>query len=224
MSEENSKELLCEIGRRMYAKGFVASNDGNISVRVSRDKFLVTPTGVSKGYMTPEMMVIVNAQGEVLEGAMRPSSEFKLHSKVYSERDDVNAVVHAHPPIATAFTISGMEINDRIITEEIIQLGYIPTAKYGTPSTMELPDSITEYLQNHDAILLAHHGALTMGTDLLNAYYKMETVEFSAQINLYVKMLGTEKELSEEQVEHLVNIRKSMNLPGRHPGMIPRKS
>lgn len=216
----NIKNLICEVGRRIYAKGLVAANDGNISVRVGENEFLVTPSGVSKGYMTPEMLVKVNEKGEVLEGTARPSSEFKLHLKVYNERDDVNAVVHAHPPIATAFTISGLDINSRILSEAIIQLGYIPTAKYGTPSTSELPESITPYLQSYDAILLANHGALTMGHDLLTALYKMETVEFSAQINLYAKILGNERELSCEQVQCLLDVRRNMNLPGRHPGLV----
>ncbi len=223
MHAENVKGQMCEIGRRMYAKGFVASNDGNITVKTAENEIWTTPTGVSKGFMTPDMLIKVNAAGEVLEGTLRPSSELKLHLKVYRERSDVNAVIHAHPPIATAFTIAGKTINDRILSETIIQLGYIPVARFGTPSTTELPDSITEYLPDHDAILLAHHGAITMGADLFNAFCKMETLEFSAQISLYAKLLGNEVELSSAQVQCLLDVRESLNLPGRHPGLVPRK-
>ncbi|MDR3566180.1 MAG: class II aldolase/adducin family protein [Negativicutes bacterium] len=223
MNPENIKEQICEIGRRMYAKGFVASNDGNITVKIAENEIWTTPTGVSKGYMTPDMLVKVNMAGEILEGSLKPSSELKLHLKVYRERSDVNAVIHAHPPISTAFTIAGKAINDKILSETIIQLGSIPTAKFGTPSTMELPDSITEYLPNHDAILLAHHGAITMGFDLFNAFCKMETLEFSAQISLYAKLLGNELELSSEQVQCLIGVRQSLNLPGRHPGLASGK-
>lgn len=218
--EQCIREQMCEIGRRMYARGLVASNDGNISVRAGENEFWTTPTGVSKGYMTPDMMVKVSGTGEILEGSYKPSSELKLHLKVYRERSEVNAVVHAHPPISTAFTIAGKSINDKILSETIIQLGSVPIARFGTPSTMELPDSITEYLPNHDAILLAHHGAITMGADLFNAFCKMETLEFSAQISLYAKLLGNELELSPEQVQCLLAVRKSMNLPGKHPGLV----
>lgn len=223
MNTAEIREQICEIGRRMYAKGFVASNDGNITVKTGEDEIWTTPTGVSKGYMTPDMMIKVNSNGEILEGTHKPSSELKLHLKVYRERKDVNAVIHAHPPISTAFTIAGRTINDKILSETVIQLGFIPIAKYGTPSTMELPDSITEYLPNHDAILLAHHGALTVGIDLFNAFCKMETLEFSAKICLYANLLGNELELSPEQVQCLINVRGRLNLPGRHPGVTPTK-
>lgn len=221
--EQSIKAQMCEIGRRMYAKGFVAANDGNITVKTAENEIWTTPTGVSKGYMTPDMMIKVNISGEILEGIYKPSSELKLHLKVYRERSDVNAVIHAHPPISTAFTVAGKTINDRILSETIIQLGYIPVAKFATPSTKELPETIAGYLPDHDAILLAHHGAITMGADLFNAFSKMETLEFSAQISLYAKLLGNELELSPEQVQYLLEVRKNLNLPGRHPGLVPGK-
>ena len=166
---------MCEIGRRVYNRGMVAANDGNFSVKLSEDEYLCTPTGVSKGFMTPEYICKVNAKGEVLEAneGFRPSSEVKMHMRIYQERPDVNAVVHAHPMYATTFAIAGEALMDPIMPEAVIFLGGVPLAKYGTPSTMEIPDSIQEFLQDYDAVLLENHGALTYSDTLMNAYHRM---------------------------------------------------
>lgn len=160
-SELEIKQEMCEIGRRVYNRGMVAANDGNFSVKLSEDEYLCTPTGVSKGFMTPEYICKVNAKGEVLEAneGFRPSSEVKMHMRIYQERPDVNAVVHAHPMYATTFAIAGEALMDPIMPEAVIFLGGVPLAKYGTPSTMEIPDSIQEFLQDYDAVLLENHGA-----------------------------------------------------------------
>ena len=212
------KKEICEIGRRIYMAGFVAANDGNISVKVSDNEFYCTPTGVSKGFMTPDMIIKVDAEGKKLEGKLNPSSEIKMHMRVYRERPDVRAVVHAHPPIATSFTVAGIPLNQYILPEAVLTIGDVPTCEYGTPSTMEIPDSLEPYLQNHDAFLLKNHGALTVGNTLMKAYFVMEEVEFNAKICKNARELGGVEEIPCEQLEKLLELRKKMGIPGKHPG------
>ncbi|MGB4140027.1 MAG: class II aldolase/adducin family protein [Limnochordia bacterium] len=178
------KEDIVEVGRRIYNLGFVAANDGNISVRVGDDEILTTPTGVSKGFMTPDMIIRVDMAGNKLEGELKPSSELKLHLEVYKQRPDVRAVLHAHPPVATAFAVAGIPLDKPVLPEIVISLGRIPIAKYATPSTEELPASVRPYLEDHDAVLLENHGALTVGSNLFNALFKMEQIEHFAKISL----------------------------------------
>lgn len=220
-TELEIKQEMCEIGRRVYNRGMVAANDGNFSVKLNEHEFLCTPTGVSKGFMTPEFICKVNEKGEVLEAneGFRPSSEVKMHMRIYEQRPDVNAVVHAHPMYATTFAIAGRPLMAPIMPEAAIFLGGVPLAKYATPSTMEVPDSIQEYLQDYDAVLLENHGALTFSDTLLNAYYRMESVEFYARLMYQAEMLGGPKIIPPEKVEELYEIRRNMNLPGKHPAM-----
>ena len=221
MTEQQIKELMCDIGRRVWQKGMVAANDGNFSVKLNDNEFLCTPTGVSKGFMTPEYICKVDAQGNVLEAneGFRPSSEIKMHMRIYEKRPDVNAVVHAHPIYATAFAIAGQALDQPIMPEAVIFLGEVPLAKYGTPSTNEVPDSIEEYLPYVNQVLLENHGALTWGADLLSAYHKMESVEFYANLMYKAKMLGGAQVLNDEQVGKLIELAKGMNLPGKHPAI-----
>lgn len=219
MNEYEIKKLMCDIGRRVYNRGMVASNDGNFSVKLNDNEFLCTPTGVSKGFMTPEYICKVDAKGNVIQAnpGFRPSSEIKMHMRVYEKRPDVGAVVHAHPSFATAFAIAGIPLTQPIMPEAVIALGCVPIAKYGTPSTMEIPDAVEEYLPYFDQVLLENHGALTWGPDLLNAYHKMESVEFYAELLYKSKMLGGPKEFDKEQIAKLYDIRRQMGLPGKHP-------
>lgn len=213
------KKEICEIGHKIYAKGFVAANDGNISVKINDHEYYCTPTGVSKGSLTPDMIIKVDENGNKLEGRLNPSSEIKMHMRVYKERPDVNAVVHAHPPIATAFTVAGIDLDQYILPEAVLVIGAVPTCKYGTPSTMEIPDSLEPYIQNHDAFLLQNHGALTVGCNLTKAFFIMEEVEFNAQICKCAMELGAVHEIPNEQLKKLMDLRKKMNMPGRHPGL-----
>lgn len=216
---EQLKEQICEIGRRIYDKGFVAANDGNISVKVAPERFLVTPTGVSKGYMSPDMILLSDANGYTVDNntSYRLSSEFKMHLQVYRERPDVEAVVHAHPPFATAFAVCGMGLNDRILPEALLILGDIPLTPYATPSTQEVPDSVSGAVTCHDAVLLQNHGALTVGADLMNAYFKMETLEHLAKVNFYARQIGVPRVLTERETEKIMQVRAKMILPGKHP-------
>lgn len=220
-SELEIKEEMCEIGRRVYNRGMVAANDGNFSVKLNDNEFLCTPTGVSKGFMTPEFICKVNAKGEVLEAneGFRPSSEVKMHMRIYAKRPDVNAVVHAHPMYATSFAIAGKPLMDPIMPEAVISLGGVPLAKYGTPGTMEVPDSIEGLLDDYDAVLLENHGALTYSDSLMNAYYKMESVEFYARLMYQAQMLGGAQIIPPEKVEELYETRRNMHVVGRHPAV-----
>ena len=217
--EYEIKKQICEIGKRIYNKGMVASNDGNISVKISDNEFLCTPTGVSKGFMTPEYICKVDANGNVIQAnpGFKPSSEIKMHMRVYRERPDVKSVVHAHPMYATSFAIAGIPLTEPIMPEAVIALGCVPIAEYGTPSTEEIPDAVSKYLQHFDAVLLANHGALTFSDSLLNAYHKMESVEFYAQLLYQAKMLGGAQPLSDSQVQRLYEIRRQFGLKGKHP-------
>ena len=219
MTELQVKEQICDIGKRIYNRNMVAANDGNISVKLNDNEWLCTPTGVSKGFMTPEYICKVDAKGNVIEasGNFRPSSEIKMHMRIYEKRSDVGAVVHAHPVFATSFAIAGIPLTQPIMPEAVIFLGNVPIAEYGLPSTMEIPDNIEKYLDTHDAVLLESHGALTWGHDLISAYHKMESVEFYAELLYRSRMLGGPKELEKAEVERLYDLRRQFNVPGRHP-------
>ena len=219
LNEYEIKKEMCEIGKRVYNRGMVAANDGNFSVKLNDNEFLCTPTGVSKGFMTPEYTCKVDAQGKVIQAnkGFRPSSEIKMHMRVYKERPDVKAVVHAHPLYATSFAIAGIPLTQPIMPEAVISLGCVTIAEYGTPSTEEIPDAVSKYLQYFDAVLLENHGALAYSDSLLNAYYKMESLEFYARLLYQSKMLGGPKELTPSQVERLYELRRKMGMTGKHP-------
>ena len=218
MNAEQIKQEICEVGHRLYAHGFVAANDGNISVKLNDNEFYCTPTGVSKGSLTPEMIIKIDAEGNKLEGELNPSSEIKMHLRVFRERPDVNAVVHAHPPVATAFTVAGIPLDRYILPEAVLTIGDVPTCDYATPSTMEIPDSLMPYIQEHDAFMLKNHGALTVGNTLTRAFFTMEEVEFNAKIMKYAIELGRIQEISEEKMYELMDLRARFGLPGKHPG------
>lgn len=222
VSEYEIKKEICDIGKRIYDRGMVAANDGNISVKLNDNEFLCTPTGVSKGFMTPDYICKVDKEGNVLQAnkGFKPSSEIKMHMRVYKKRPDVNSVVHAHPMYATSFAIAGIPLTQPIMPEAVIALGCVPIAEYGTPSTNEIPDAVEKYLEHFDAVLLENHGALAYSDTLLAAYHKMESVEFYAQLLFLSRQLGGPKELSSEQVEKLFQIRASFGLKGKHPADI----
>src|SRR3954465_1859488 len=206
-TEEQLRAEIVEVGRRMYARGYVASNDGNISARLDDRRLLTTPTAVSKGYMTPDMMVVVDWDGNRISGERKASSELKMHLEIYRNRPDVNAVVHAHPPIATGFAVAGIPLTRAVLAEVVTTLGSIPIAEYGTPSTAELPEAVRKYIKAHDGMLLANHGAVTCGSSVLNAHFKMETIEHFAKISLVARLLGREHLLSREEVGRLQGLR-----------------
>jgi L-fuculose-phosphate aldolase len=206
-AEEQARADIVEVGRRLWERGYVASNDGNISVRLDETRLITTPKNVSKGFMTPDMMVITDLDGKKLAGERDPSSELKMHLEVYRNRADARAVVHAHPPTATGFAVAGIPLDRAVLAEVITTLGSIPIAEYATPSTEELPAAVRKYVKAHDGLLLANHGALAMGRDVMSAYYRMETIEHFAKISLVARTLGRERVLSRDEVERLQGLR-----------------
>jgi L-fuculose-phosphate aldolase len=205
--EEQIRADIVEAGRRLYARGFVASNDGNISCRLDDKRLITTPKSVSKGFMTPDMMVVVDYEGNKVSGDREASSELPMHLEIYRNRPDVNAVVHAHPPIATGFAVAGIPLTRAVLAEVVTTLGSIPIAEYGTPSTKELPDAVRKYIKAHDGMLLANHGAVTCSQTVMSAYYKMETIEHFAKISFVARQLGGENLLSRGEVERLQGLR-----------------
>ena len=216
-AESQLRADIVEIGRRMYARRYTASNDGNISVRLGPDRLLMTPKSVCKGFMTADMMCITDLEGRKLEGDRDPSSEMLMHLEVYRQRMDVQAVVHAHPPIATGFAVAGIPLDRAVLAEVLTTLGSIPIAEYATPSTAELPAAVRKYIRAHDGMLLANHGALTVGGDLFSAYYKMETIEHFATISLVARLLGRENLLAREEVLRLQELRGSYGIKAPAP-------
>src|SRR3982751_2874120 len=216
-SEHQLRADIVEVGRRLYARGYTASNDGNISVRLEGDRLLMTPKSVCKGFMSPQMMCITELDGKKLEGDRNPSSEMQMHLEVYRQRPDANAVVHAHPPTATGFAVAGIPLDRAVLAEVVTTLGSVPIAEYATPSTKELPEAVRRYIKAHDGMLLANHGALTVGTDLYSAYYKMETIEHFAHISLVARMLGRENLISREEVVRLQDLRGTYGIKAPAP-------
>src|SRR5437899_5094410 len=216
-SESSLRADIVEIGRRMYARGYTASNDGNISVRLGADRLLMTPKSVCKGFMTADMMCVTDLDGQKLQGDRDPSSEMLMHLEVYRQRPDVAAVVHAHPPTATGFAVAGIPLDRPVLAEVLTTLGSIPIAEYATPSTKELPEAVRKYIKAHDGMLLANHGALTVGADLFGAYYKMETIEHFAKISLVARMLGRENLISREEVLRLQELRGTYGIKSPAP-------
>ena len=204
---EALRAQIVEVGRRLHERAYVASNDGNISVRLESDRILTTPKGVSKGFMTPDMLVVTDLDGTKLTGERDPSSELLMHLAVYRRRDDIGAVVHAHPPVATGFAVAGIPLDRAVLAEVVTTLGSIPIADYGTPSTHELADAVDRHIAVHDGLLLANHGAITVANRLMPAYYKMETIEHFARISLVARLLGRERLLSREEVNRLQELR-----------------
>lgn len=222
MNEKEIKNQICDICHKLWQLGWVAANDGNVSVKIDDDTFITTPTGMSKSFITPDKLVKINSKAEILEAkpGYRPSSEIKMHLKCYAERDDVNAVVHAHPPFATGFALANIHMDTYSLVESALTLGSVPITPYGTPSTDEVPNAIAPYLEDHDVLLLQNHGALAVGKDLITAYYRMETLELWAKTSYIARTLKgePEDEIPKEQLNRLINMRKDYGITGRHPG------
>ncbi len=203
MEHKELREQICEVCRLLYDRGYVVSNDGNVSARTPGGTVLITPSGVGKGRMTPEMLVETDLEGRVLSGDRHPSSEGKMHWMLYREREAVMAVVHAHPPMATAFSVCRRGLVKPYLTELVIGLGEVPVTDYATLSTDEVPESVRPFVHDHCAVLLANHGALSWGGSLLSAFDRMESVEQCAKIYYYAETLGGGVELTPRQAETL---------------------
>ena len=194
---------IARVCRRLYERGLVAGPDGNVSVRLHDGSIVVTPSGMSKVDVTPDDLVLVDPEGRVLDGKGNPSSELRMHLRIYERRADVSAVVHAHPPTATAFAVAGESFMAPVLPEVILQMGEVPIVRYATPGTAELADSFDPYLARHDAFLMANHGATTVGPTLEVAHQRMDSLEHAARIILAARMLGRVNELSPADVKAL---------------------
>lgn len=210
MFEREIRQQIIQAGQRLYTKNFVASNDGNISARLDERSIIITPTGICKGDLTTDQLIKVDNTGNVISGDLKPTSEMKMHLAVYNKRKDVKAIVHAHPRNATAFAVAGLKLDKLTLPEVIFSLGKISSAEYGTPSTEQVPRSVEKVIDSSDAVLLANHGALTVGDTVMGAYFKMETLEHFASITLAARALGGERELNEQEEKELFKIRSEV--------------
>jgi L-fuculose-phosphate aldolase len=217
-AEDEHRRDICVVGRWLYERGYVASTDGNISVRLDARRILTSPTCLSKGMMAPEDMVIIDFDGVKLSGDRNPSSEIGMHLLIYRRRPDVHAICHAHPPTATGYAASGIPLNRAILAELVVTLGCVPVARYGTPGTPELAAGIEPLVQNHDAILLANHGVVAYGPDLLTAFFRMDTAEHSARVGLVSRLLGKQVLLSRDDVDKLLAARSRYGVPANGEG------
>lgn len=223
MDDKILREQICDICNKMWQLGWVAANDGNVTVKIDENTFLATPTGISKSFITPEKLVKINSNGEVIEGlpGYKPSSEIKMHLRCYTEREDVGAVVHAHPPTATGFALAQIPLDSYSLIESSITIGSVPITPFGMPSTDEVPESIAPFLAEHDVVLLENHGALAVGSDVITAFYRMETLELSAKTVFVARMLNSgkaEKEIDEKRLQELIAMRENYKITGKHPG------
>ena len=220
MTEQALKEQICDVCHKMWQLGWVAANDGNVSAMLDENALLVTPTGISKSFITPEKLVKIDRQGNILEASegYRPSSEIKMHLRCYDKRPDVRSVIHAHPPGSTGFAVAHKAMDMYNMIEDIYCIGSVPLTPYGTPSTSEVPDAIEPYLQDHDVMLLENHGALTVGEDLLTAFYHMESLELWAKITINAVILGGSFDVKNENIQKLLTMRTNNHVGGRHPG------
>ncbi len=206
-TEDEHRRDICAVGRWIHDRGYVASTDGNISLRLDPGRILTSPTSISKGMMTPDDLVITDLQGHKLSGRRNPSSELAMHLLIYSRRPDINAVCHAHPPAATGYAAAGVPLNKAILCELVLSLGCIPVARYGTPGTPELTDALEPLVQSYEAILMANHGVVCYGQDLLSAFFRMETTEHFARVALVTELIGKQVLLSSGDVEKLLAAR-----------------
>ena len=213
-SPDPQRAQICAVGKRMYEKNLVIANDGNISCKVDDDIIWTTPTGVSKGFMTEDMMVKMRLDGTVLsQGERGPSSEVKMHLRIYNENPEARGVCHAHPPISTSFAIAGIGLDKAIYPEALVNLGTVPCVHYEAPGSQGIPDSIAPYCRDYNALLLANHGAVAWGPSLIDAWYRLESTEHYAMVIMYTgNIIGKANVLSCDQVDELIRIREKMGI------------
>lgn len=220
MQEAEARRQIVEAGKRLRDRYFVASNDGNISARLSDTELLVTPTGMNKGDIKEDQVLKIDMDGKVLVGGLKPSSETKMHIAVYKARPDVQAICHAHPPVATGFAACHVRLDQDVILPEVIfGLAKIGFAEYGTPTTSQIPDAVVKEIPDCEAVLLSNHGALTVGTDVMQAYYRMEVLEMYARVRLVTRIIGEPKPLSATEVTELFRIRDQQGWGRKKPGL-----
>jgi len=223
LQEHELRGEIVRVSRLLWEKGFVAATDGNVSARVGGNRIIITPSGFSKGFIDPEQLIVTDLDGKVIPSferarkGLRPSSEIPMHLEIYRQRDDVQAVVHAHPPVTVAFTIAGISLAQCVLPEVIVSLGSIRTTAYATPASPEGSEVVRELIRSHDALILDHHGAVTVGKSVFEAYMKMEKVEHTAMITLAARQLGEVNLLPQDEVRKLIEKRREkLGLPATY--------
>jgi L-fuculose-phosphate aldolase len=206
-TEQECRQDIVEVGRLVWQRGWVASNDGNISVRLDQERILCTPTATCKGRMTPDDLIVCDMEGRKLAGARERTTEMDMHLAIYAKRPDIRAVVHSHPPVSTGYAVAGRPLNLALLPEVVIGLGSVPLAEYGLPGTPELTRPLLPLIPNHDAILMGNHGVVCYAAELFQAYFRMETVEHFARVALVAELLGGPHVLPRQEVEKLVDSR-----------------
>ncbi|HUK14888.1 MAG TPA: class II aldolase/adducin family protein [Bryobacteraceae bacterium] len=217
-TERELRDDIIQIGRLVFQKGWVAANDGNITIRMDAGRILATPTGVCKGMMHPDDLIIVDMQGNKISGRAERTSEIAMHLKVYELRPEIKAVVHAHPPVATGFATAGKSLSLGLLPEVVIGLGCVPLAGYGLPGTPELTEPMLPLIPKYDALLMANHGAVCYGEDVFKAYFRMETMEHFARITLVAELLGGAKVLPRQEVDKLLDSRTRYGVKAKSAG------
>jgi L-fuculose-phosphate aldolase len=217
-TERELREDIVQIGKLVFQKGWVAANDGNITIRLDAGRILATPTGVCKGLMHPDDLIIVDMQGNKISGRAERTSEIAMHLKIYELRPDIKAVVHAHPPVATGFATAGKSLNLGLLPEVVIGLGCVPLADYGLPGTPELTEPMLPLIPKYDALMMANHGAVCYGEDVFKAYFRMETMEHFARITLVAELLGGAKVLPRLEVDKLLDSRTRYGVKAKSAG------
>jgi len=219
-TEQEYRQDIIDVGKLVYQKGWVAANDGNISVRLDGNRILCTCTAISKGMMTPDDLIVCDLDGNKIEGSRERTSEIAMHLTIYQMRPDIFSVLHAHPPVATGFAVAGKPLTLALLPEVIIALGCVPLADYGLPGTPALTEGMLQYIPKYDAILMRNHGLVCYGEDVYKAFFKMETVEHFARITLVAELLGGPKVLPKKEVDKLFDSRPRYGVKSR-AGMEP---
>jgi L-fuculose-phosphate aldolase len=217
-TEREYRQDIIDVGKLVFQKGWVAANDGNITIRLDKDRIMATPTGICKGMMDHDDLIIVDMKGNKIEGKKECTSEIAMHLTVYEMRPDIRSVVHAHPPVATGFATAGRALNLALLPEVIIGLGCVPLADYGLPGTPELTKPMLPLIPKYDAIMMGNHGAVCYGPDVYKAFFKMETVEHFARISFVAEMLGGAKALPRVEVDKLLDARTRYGIKAKVAG------
>ena len=211
-SEDAARRDIVEAGRRMYMRGYVCGSDGNLSARISGEDIIATPSGVSKGFLTEDMLIKLDLDGNVLAGSLKPSSEIKMHIAVYKKAPEIRSVCHAHPPVAAAFAAAGVALDKPFLQESVMLLGVIPVAKYAPPGSEELAAGAAAFCYDYHGALLEHHGAVTWGDSVMQGLYRMESVEYTATVVMYSKMMGFSRVLDKAKIDELVAMRSNWGI------------
>ncbi len=215
MSEAQLRRVIVDVCKRLHEREYVAANDGNVSARVGKDRFLMTPSGVSKGDVTPGSIILCDMNGRKISGAGKITTEVIMHLTVYRERPDVGGVIHSHAPYATALTVAGVKMDAPVFPEVVVHLGRIPTAPYATPASAEGGRAVAKLIRTYDALLLDRAGTLTAGRDPYEAYFRLERMEHAAQIVFLASLLGRVRTMSKSEINRLVEAVKGHGITAK---------